>query len=101
MPVVVLLIIVLIAAILSSIVQAWVLTNLWAWFIVPTFDIAPLSIPVGIGIALILGMFFPQQVDMDKAKKADISELFGNLASKGFIAPLIVLFIGWIVSGFM
>jgi hypothetical protein len=101
MSAIALLVIVLIAAILSSIVQAWVLTNLWAWFIVPTFDIAPLSIPVAIGIALILGMFFQQQVDMDKAKKSDTSELFGNLASKGFIGPLVVLFIGWIVSGFM
>lgn len=35
-------------------IYGFVISTLWAWFIVPTFALPALSIPVGIGLCLIM-----------------------------------------------
>ncbi len=78
---------------LSSVWYGYVLTILWAWFIVPVFKLPILSIPVAIGIALIV-----RYLTHKGTKKEEINLKF---LSMEFFNPLAVLFIGWIVSHFL
>lgn len=38
----------------SALVNGYVLSILWGWFVVPTFGLAPLSIPAAIGLAMVV-----------------------------------------------
>jgi flagellar biosynthesis protein FliQ len=40
---------------LLTILRGFVLKQLWAWFAVPQFHVAPLTIPVALGISLLVG----------------------------------------------
>lgn len=87
--------------ILAIVFRAWVLTILWAWFIVP-FGIPALTITTALGISLIVGMFTAhlQTKPAEKGSK-DIPTLVGQVASQAFGAPLVILLMGWIVTWFM
>lgn len=41
----------------STVFRGWVLSLVWSWFVVPTFDAPQLSIAIAIGISLLIGMF--------------------------------------------
>tara|TARA_Y100000034_G_scaffold48390_1_gene59756 strand:+ start:7165 stop:7476 length:312 start_codon:yes stop_codon:yes gene_type:complete len=83
-----------------SIIHGWVLTYLWAWFVVPIFSVPELTIAQAMGLSLIIGMWTynpqatQQQEDEDKYK-----------ALARFVAiclrPFIVLFIGYIIKQFV
>jgi hypothetical protein len=77
------------------VLNGWVLSILWGWFIVPLFGLPVLSIPYAIGMALIVGMFKGQTKDLsnDDEKVAVVAKIF--------LFPFIALFIGWIVKGFI
>lgn len=77
----------------ASILRGWVLSVMWMWFIVPTFGLAPLSIPIAIGIGLILAF----TTKTTTGPKQDISALAGT----AFLYPLLLLGIAWIVKLFM
>jgi len=42
-----------------AILQGWVMSVLWRWFIVPTFGLGEISIPVAIGITLFVSVVRP------------------------------------------
>lgn len=75
-----------------AILRGWVLAKLWGWFVVP-LGVVPITIPWGIGIALVMGMF--QSRSYPKEEK--------EWAGLGFaiISPLFALLVGWIVQGYM
>ncbi len=75
--------------------QGWVLTILWGWFIVPTFRAPELSIPVAIGLTLIVGMFKSYNTKQESTEE----KLTSGIAT--ILIPLFLLFIGWIVHLFM
>jgi hypothetical protein len=75
--------------------RGFVLTQLWTWFIVPTFNAPRLSIAVAIGICLVVGMFSHKQYNEDE--KEDTTKTLVN----AFLSPLITLLIGYIVTLFM
>ena len=80
----------------SAALNGFVLTKLWAWFIVPTFGLPALSIPVAIGIALIVGRLVPPIKNKEEEKKSF------NVAMMEVIAPpFAALLIGWIVTLFL
>jgi hypothetical protein len=86
-------------AVLGILLKAFVLTKLWAWFIVPLFPGAPsLTMAQAYGIALVIAMVTHQhseaQEEPDKEKRqiAAIVSLF--------VWPLLVLFVGWIVKAY-
>ena len=82
---------------LLAIFQGWVLTVLWSWFIVPTFSLPQLSIPVAIGLTLLVGMF--KSYTVKREKKTSQESLTEAIAV--VLIPLFVLFLGWIVHLFM
>lgn len=85
---------------LSSVIHGWALMKLWGWFIFPYFDVPMITIPVAIGISLIVGMLAikPDQINSSEKRSSEdaIGQLIGNMLS-----PIVVVFIGWIVTLFM
>lgn len=93
---------VLIIGLLSSILNGWVLTILWGWFIVPLFSLPPLSLPIAIGIALIIKMLTASNINprSDKTNEEKF-KAFGQLLLSLFLTPMIALLWGWIFHFFV
>ena len=84
------------------IVNGWALRILWGWFVVPTFDVPHLSIPVAIGIAVIAGFLthgVHHQTSQDN-QEDKLKRMVEN-ACYQFLNPLFCLGVGWIVMQFM
>lgn len=80
---------------LSAMLRGYVLSVLWGWFIVPTFGLPGISIPIAIGIGIILS-FTTHQISAAREKQSTGDHVFNIVAH-----PLLVLLIGWIVTLFM
>lgn len=89
-----------IVMILSSILNGWVLSVLWGWFIVPTFGAPSISIVQAIGIALVVS-FLTRKTDTKDDDTRSTKEKFAVASIAVFIAPAFALFFGWIVHFFM
>jgi hypothetical protein len=86
----------------AVLVRAWVLVTLWEWFIVPVFIGAPvITLPVAIGISLIVGMFTQHLQTKTPDPQKSKAELVIESLSNAMIAPLVTLFFGWIALQFM
>lgn len=82
-----------VVAVPLAILRGFVLTKLWAWFVVPFFGLPALSIPLAIGISLLIG-FLAQSPTAKDVESGDWKKSF----SISILSPLITLFIGWIVT---
>lgn len=84
---------------LQALWSGYVLSKLWLWFVVTTFELAPLSIPAAIGISLVVRYltYMPPQIDKDKSPTERLIES----TVYAFIIPLFALVVGSIVSLFM
>lgn len=87
------------AIVVGSIMNGWVLSVMWGWFVVPLFELPPLTIPYAIGISMVVGMLAKNSVSTKNEKK-ETSELVGEIIGV-ILAPLFVLFMGWIVKLFI
>lgn len=77
----------------------WILTILWAWFVVPTFRAPVLTLPVAIGLALIARLFgFSTSSTDEKKSQAD---RFSYVAVWMITMPAMSLGIGWLVHLWM
>lgn len=86
--------------ILRTLLYGWVLTKLWAWFMVPIFGIRPLSIPEGLGIALVVGMLTVQHIPTkfkDEKNGIKLESSSTNTFGGIFINPLVTLLVGYII----
>lgn len=91
---------VVVALIGGSIWSGYVLSVLWGWFAVPAFHLAPISIPLAIGITMIIRMLtyeMPQSQD----KKSDTATALASLYGWGFLYPLFILGMGAVVHSFV
>ena len=84
---------------LGAIARGYVFTKLWAWFMVTQFALPAISIPGGIGLAVVVGMLTHQiqKGDPDKLKGAAII----TTVVMTFAWPAVFLFEGWIIKLFM
>jgi hypothetical protein len=79
--------------------NGWVLLLLWRWFMPVLFpDVPLLTVPVAIGISLIVSLLTHQDMS-DVAKKKD-TDKWSTLTGL-FTRPLFVLLIGWIVRQYI
>jgi hypothetical protein len=85
----------------TALLRAWVLICLWEWFIVASFGVTMINIPTAIGITLIAGMLTQHNAKTSTGEKKDTSTLIGEIFGLAVVGPLLVLFMGWIVKGFM
>ena len=97
MELIVAFLIVLAISIPSYIWYGYVVSILWGWFMVGTFNLPALSIPAAIGLALVVHLLRGYTYEPDKKTTA---EKMTSIAMS-FIYPLISLGIGWIVKNFI
>ena len=86
---------VLLGALLSPFLRALVIIKLWGWFIIPAFGLAMISFPVAMGLALLIGFFTYQWYPIPVDKHLDM------VIQQGYVYPLTVLIMGWIISFFV
>lgn len=82
----------------SAVWSGYVLTILWGWFIVPAFKLPILSIPVAIGMTLIIRYLTSgggSHIEKKENKEWHTTFIIA------FAKPLAVLFLGWIVIQFL
>lgn len=85
-------------AIYSMSMNGWALSKLWAWFVVTTLSMPPLTIPAAIGLAIIV-KFFQPIIKRDKEK--EWAEVLTEGAVIATISPITSVGIGWLVKLFM
>jgi predicted phage tail protein len=86
----------------AVLIRAWTLVTMWEWFIVPVFIGAPvITMPVAIGISLIVGMFTQHLQNKVTDPKKSRSEILGDSVAHAFVGPLVTLAFGWIALQFM
>lgn len=82
---------------LLSIWEGFVFMKMWAWFVVPIFGLPAITIPVAIGIALLIGFLTHQR----NGESDDPMDYAVKSFSHGFVNSGVVLLIGYIVTFFL
>ena len=77
--------------------SGFALSILWGWFMVPTFGLAPLSIPSAIGVSMVMGYITHQY---QKKNTSDIIVWAGvaDAVADTLLRPAMTLLAGWIVK---
>lgn len=75
--------------------HGFVFQTLWGWFIVPTFSVAPLTLPFAIGVAMVVRL-----LTITYKTDAKSPELLKSFLTGVFGYGLFLL-IGWIVTLFI
>jgi hypothetical protein len=81
--------------VLVTLLNGVVLVDLWQWFIVPIFHIAPLNIPQALGISLMVGFMAHQisrQKDTEDNRVVLFTAVLRTLSAWGF---------GWVIMKFL
>lgn len=87
-------------AVAEILVNGWVISILWGWFIVPVFKIPTLNILQAYGLALVVGILTKQDIDV-KSPERSITETIIRGIGVAVLRPLFTLGFGWIVLQFM
>ena len=87
---------------ISSIINGYVFSTLWGWFIIPIFGLTALSIPQAIGISMIVSFLTYQFQPSNKqnTKEDDQKDMITRILHL-VLYPITVLAVGYIVKGFM
>lgn len=91
---------VIVGSILASIYAGWVLTCVWGWFVVTAFQLPALSLPVAMGIMLVVGHLVLLSRPFESADKNDLMNALATLCFSIAYRTL-TLFAGWIVYHFI
>jgi hypothetical protein len=86
--------------ILATIWRGYILSILWAWFIVVGFGLPAMSIPLAIGVSMIVS-FLTYQHSKEDVPQKDIVDTWVKIFINSFIYPTILLGVGYIVKGFL
>lgn len=90
----------IITAPLSMLLRGWVVGQLWGWFVAPTFHLPLLSIPVALGIGVLLSVIQPRYAtDCQGKERTEEEQTAWLLCSYAttFFAPLWMLGVGWVI----
>ena len=82
-------------AIVLYLLNRWILSLLWKWFMVTTFGLNPLTIAQAVGVSIIVGFLTRESGDYKKEERVGLQiiiPIFGV-----FIAPFLTLLTGYIV----
>ncbi len=78
----------------ACVLEGWVATKLWAWFVIPQFHLAPLPLAIAIGLSFLISVY--RYSPAAPEKESDWKPL-GMIIAK----PMLLLGMGWIVTLFM
>lgn len=83
--------------------RAFALKTLWAWFIVPTFGLTELSIPLAIGLSCLSLVFRPSETmdEIEKVFEGISNEKHLMLYGYSFLQTTILLCCGWTMTLFV
>jgi hypothetical protein len=88
--------------ILASIWSGYVLSVLWAWFLVPAFHVTSINIALAIGVSIVIRMLtFQVNQERDEKKERSKTELWTQTLVWSFLYPLLALGMGAIVHQFI
>lgn len=89
-------------AVLAQIVNGWILTLLWGWFVVPVFHAPEIGLVPAIGILLLLEFVAPpvQEKTFSDDEEANL-ELLAHMLTVAFVKADYALVVGFIVVQFM
>lgn len=73
----------------SSCVNGWVLTKLWAWFMVPIFHLPALTLWPAIGVAMVIRFLTYQDTNNKRG--------IGESVALAVIQPIVSLGFGWLI----
>jgi hypothetical protein len=91
--------VIVLAMIISPIINGFVIMKLWGWFIVTTFDLPPLRVVEAIGIAFLINY-----VRAKRSKDANNDNFWSGFTLNVIFVLLhsgFALLSGWIVKSFM
>lgn len=80
--------------------RGYVLTKLWAWFVVTRFSIPMIDLPSAIGLAVTVHFLTYQNIRTPKDERPLSEQMMATILSMALL-PAFVLFIGWIVNHWM
>jgi hypothetical protein len=81
---------------IGVLLNGWVLSLLWGWFLVPTLGLPSLSILQSIGIALAISYLTYQYIDT-QPKDFTFVEKFGEILVVTIVRPFFAVTFGFIV----
>jgi hypothetical protein len=92
----------IVTAPIAALFNGWVLTKLWAWFVVAHFDAKPLPVGVAMGVSLIVGMLTHQrQPKRDRGDDEESSDIVIGALVEMFGTPAIALLVGLAIRGWV
>lgn len=88
--------------VVGPILRGWVFCKIWLWFLVPTFSVAPLRIPVAIGLMLAVCFAIPWRTPSDpKDEQRTAADKAVRIIAECVSIPLLTLGFAWVVKWFM
>ena len=90
----------LVIMIVATLWSAYVLTKLWGWFVIPTFELPELSVAAAVGLALIVS-YLTYQHRHEESTGDSYAEVLMSAIFAAFMRPLFALILGAIVSNWM
>lgn len=86
--------IVLVLAIPATIFRAWVMQQLWGWFVLPGFGVAVPSMAILLGLSTLIGMFVYH--DTPRTRDDTVADAALRTGATMFAWPLMSLAVGWV-----
>lgn len=80
-----------------TILSGYVLSILWGWFITATFGLPLLTIPVAIGVMLVVS-YLTKQSDFNNSDREDYQKRINVVM---IVKPLAALVVGYVIKMFM
>jgi len=91
-----------IALVGGTLMNGWVLSILWGWFVVPLFGVSQISLLQAIGLTAIINMLKSTKVNTDKKSSSKgATEAIISAFVIVFVGPLVSLLFGWIIYSLM
>lgn len=85
---------------LAAMWKGYVLSILWAWFVVTTFHAPPLTIPAAIGVSYVVTLLVFYRHRTPKNQAPELDQFVESLVG-AFLVPALSLGFGWIVNRWM
>lgn len=91
--------------VVGTLINGYVLSVLWSWFIVTTFNVPALSIPAALGLETIVKLLTIREPESGWGSKyssdLNLKDLLKSLTGEAIAAPIILYAIGWFFHLFM
>ncbi len=82
--------------------NGWVLSIMWAWFVVPVFDAPALSVAQAVGLSCIVSFLRARSISSNNSgEKKSTNEVILNGIGDVFLSPLMSLGLAYIVYQFI